>query len=816
MQIISHDSQMKKDTPETDWISSIKQMPKGVEMKLGGGQGETVRLEILRADVLRMSISRDGLFETRPSFAVSKKVETAKGEFDFEDQGDTTLLRTSAMRVSIQKNPFLVTATRPDGSLIFEGGIGEAAGTTLHRRAGDGFEVVRRCGVQDRIYGLGEKTGSFNRSNRKFTLWNSDVLSPNVSGGYSETPHEDPLMDPTSLTFDPYYISIPFFYHMPDGGHAMAGFFFDNAQKAHFDFSAEGEYRIRFEGGHHTEYIFAGPDMAGILEAYSWVTGRISAPPIWALGNHQCRWHDYNQERFEALAERMRSEEVPCDVVWLDIEYMDGYRVFTWDSTRFPDPAGMLRSLEEKKLRVITIIDPGVKRDPGYAVYDDALAKNLLCRKEDGEIYIGQVWPGDTAFPDFVKAETREWWGKLNASHVRSGIAGIWNDMNEPATGNIPEHGMLFDDGRHAHAEFHNQYALLMAMGTVAGLLEAMPDKRTFVLSRAGSAGIQRYAANWLGDNVSRWDHLWLGIPMAMGLGISGQPFVGADVGGFMGTSNAELLVRWQQYGALTPFCRNHNSMGQPDQYPWTFGEETKELCRQAITLRYRLLPYIYSEFFRAMETGLPIQRPLVLDYQNDQETWDMDDQFLLGPGLLVAPVYEQGATEREVYLPEGTWYCWHTNQKKNGPCRFQAKAPLDRIPLFAKGGAVIPCWANPPQSTMDFQPESIELHVFVPDADGETHSMLQEDDGLTFAFRDGAFIRTGFTLSRIGNRVQLSAQSSGDGYKEFVRTRFELVFHGLDTDLIQLDGRTVPVQGDRLVIQNNGQGFELAAEVSR
>ncbi len=393
----------------------------------------------------------------------------------------------------------------------------------------------------------------------------------------------------------------------------------------------------------------------------------------------------------------------------------------------------------------------------------------MLCRTEGGDVYIGEVWPGDTAFPDFVTEDGRQWWGELNAAHVQSGLAGIWNDMNEPATGAMAPERMRFNRGRDSHERWHNQYALLMAMGTRDGLLEAMPELRTFILSRAGFAGIQRYAANWMGDNQARWDHLWLSIPMANGFGLSGQPFVGADVGGFAGHSNAELFLRWLQYAALTPFCRNHSMLGDVDQYAWSWGDAVLAEARRAIELRYRLLPYIYSAFITATETGAPVQRPLVFDHQYDAAVRDIDDQYLFGPDLLVAPVYEPRTTARQVYLPAGEWYDWHTGERFTGPRFVIAATPMDRIPLYARAGAVIPMWPAAPAST-DERPDVIELHVFGA-SDTETHvSFLQEDDGLTL---EGPVRRTRLELTG----SELSVTSEGD----FPGARFEIVQR--DTD---------------------------------
>jgi alpha-glucosidase len=464
---------------------------------------------------------------------------------------------------------------------------------------------------------------------------------------------------------------------------------------------------------------------------------------------------------------------------------------------------------------VITIIDPGVKFDPGYWVFDQAVERDVLCRTEGGDLYIGQVWPGNTAFPDFVTEEARTWWGELNAAHVLSGLAGIWNDMNEPATGNIPSLPMRFGGGKYSHERYHNQYALLMAMGTTAGLLDAMPDRRTFVLSRAGFAGIQRYAANWMGDNQSRWDHLWLSIAMGAGLGVSGQGFVGADIGGFAGNSNAELFLRWMQYGTLTPFCRNHSEIGNVDQYAWAFGEVIQDHVRTAIKLRYRLLPYLYACFLEASETGAPVQRPLVFDHQYDATIRDIDDQYLLGADLLIAPVVGPGATGRQVYVPAGDWYDWHTGELVGGKRFLTVTTPLDRIPIYARGGAVIPMWPEAPVSTSDYHPEVVALHLFVPASDGVYHSMMQEDDGLTFAALRGARYRTTFTVERTGAELTIKAEVSGDGYPEFRRERFVLVLHGAAPDAGQLDEVMITGTNGRFEIFNRGTAFTFGCTVT-
>jgi alpha-glucosidase len=495
---------------------------------------------------------------------------------------------------------------------------------------------------------------------------------------------------------------------------------------------------------------------------------------------------------------------------------MNGYRVFTWDESKFPDVPDMVARMKADKLRLVTIVDPGVKAEPGYAVFDEGRRRNLFCKTEAGQLYIGQVWPGRTVFPDFAKAEARTWWADLNAKHLESGIAGIWNDMNEPATGDIEPFAMRFDRdaSNQPHERHHNQYALLMASATHEGMRRANRHARPFILSRAGFAGIQRYAAQWLGDNVSDWDHLRMGVAMATSMGISGQPFIGADIPGFAASPTPELAVRWIQYGALTPFCRCHNQAGERDQYPWSFGPGVEKRYRDAIELRYRLLPYIYSAFVLASETGDPVQRPLVYDFQNDRHARETEDAYLFGDALLAAPVLAPGQTARHVYLPQGTWIDWYTGDRHAGGQFITASAPLDRIPLFARGGQVIPMYVRAPPSTMDHYPDALELHVFVPDEEGEFWSHLHEDDGVSDAFTEGAFLRTSICLTRRRDRILISSTVAGDGFPEFRRRAFQFVFHGRPVDRLEIRGAETRAKDGRLEVENGGEAFELSFSV--
>ncbi|MCE9616122.1 MAG: glycoside hydrolase family 31 protein [Lentisphaerae bacterium] len=792
----------------------VERTPTGVRLAV---DREILRVDVLRADILRLKISVAGMFDEQPTHAACFSPGPVPA-FEVAETADTITVRTSACVLRIARQSFAIDIERPDGSRIMRSARRGDGGSEAYGALNDRFVVARQCEPEDAILGLGEKTGPFDRAGHSYVLWNQDIYSAPCAET-AALPAGAPEKDPCGTAYEPYYVSIPFFYHV-DGkadGQPAAGFFIDNGYKGYFDFTRHG-VKIAFFGGQYTEYIFAGPSLAAILEGYTWVTGRMALPPLWSLGYHQCRWFNYTRDTFMEMVRTYRAKHIPCDVAWLDIDYMNGFRVFTWDTQKFPDVAGMLEELRVLGLRVITIIDPGVKAERGYAVFDQGVAEHLFCRTPAGRLFLSDVWPGRTAFPDFSTPAARAWWGRLNAAHVRSGLDGIWNDMNEPAlfpAPNVDMQEMGFagvDGGCHPHAQYHNQYALLMAMGTVEGLRAALPGRRTFVLSRAGFAGIQRYAANWMGDNCSRWEHLAMSLPMAAAFGLSGQPFVGADIGGFNEPCHGELLARWMQYGALTPFCRNHNAAGQPDQYPWTFGPLIEAICREAIQLRYRLLPYVYSAFVLSAETGAPVQRPLVFDYQADRRARDIEDQYLFGPALLVAPVLRAGDTRRSVYLPAGTWIDWYTGASITGPRQIVAEAPLERIPLYARGGAVVPMLPDVPETTQGLRPVQLDLHVFLPAEDGVFTSRLQEDDGLTDAHAAGASVRTRITLVRSGRQLTLTARrDGGTGFPEFARERFRVIVHGASADATwMLDGRAVTPERQALTFANRGDAFTL------
>jgi alpha-glucosidase len=754
-------------------VRLVTPISKGVELLV---DAEKVRFEFVKDDVLKIKISQAQKFDANPTFAVIHD-EFGSVETNIRETAKTVTVSSSKLSVKISKSPFKFDVVRSDGSKVIASVSGSA-----YKFLNNQWMVERKTAIDDVFLGLGEKTGGANIKGRSLTMWNTDILSPNSDGVVRDQSSDDPTENPRLDMYDPYYMSINLLYHVSKENSMASASYFDNGYCMHFDMTNDKKYKVMAEGGQLTEYVFAGPEIKDILKNYTDLTGVMQAPPLWSLGHHQCRWHNYSQKQWLELAAIYRTKKIPCDTLWLDIDYMDEYRVFTWNKKQFPDRKKAFSDLKDDGFRAITIVDPGVKYDPGYSVFDEGLEKNLFCKTDGGQTYIGQVWPGRTAFPDFVQEGARNWWGRLNAEHVESGLAGIWNDMNEPATGDIPNDAMRWDrDGEnHPHERYHNQYAMLMAMGTVQGLKTAKPEHRTFVLSRAGFAGIQRYAANWTGDNCSDWSHLAMSVPMNCRLNICGQPFVGSDTGGFCDDTNEELLVRWYQYSAFQPFMRNHQCAGQIDQYPWSFGKKAESLIKSAIELRYQFMPYIYSVFMKSTQEATPIQTPLSYYWQDDPEALTNSTEYMFGEFLLVAPIVEEGQTERTLYLPKGSWYDFYTNTLVKGGRYITVDVQADKIPLFVKAGAIIPL-AKVVQSTMFYHPKELELRAYLPTKKGKTVSVLHEDDGITDRWKAGDMLKTSLTLEKAGKQYKILAVVAGNDFPENKRKSFVVSFVGAD-----------------------------------
>jgi alpha-glucosidase len=580
---------------------------------------------------------------------------------------DATLC-TDTMTVTITDGR--VRATLADGTVVVDDVQPFGAGTLV------------RAAQPDRVYGLGERTGGLDKRGRAWTFWNTDAYDPAL-GGWK--PDQDPL-----------YMSIPLEVHL--AGATGFGIFTDVTRRMVIDLRGAHD-RVEASGARGIDqYLFAGPRLADVVDRYPQLTGRPAAPPRWALGFHQSRWGYANAAEVEGIAATFRALDLPADTLWLDIQHMRGFRSFTFDPQAFPDPAGMIARLRAQGFRVIAIEDPGIKIDPGWDVYDSG-APHFL-RDGDGAIYAGNAWPGPSAFPDFSSAAARTWWGGHIDRVLDHGVAGIWLDVNEPTTfpegggGNtVPDDIAVDGDGAPTTmAALHNAYALFQARATFEAI--AARGEQPFVLSRAGYAGIQRYAATWTGDTPSTWDGLAQTLPMLLGLGLSGMPFAGSDIGGYSGHASPELYARWFALGAISPFARAHVTNGVPGQEPWRFGTEVTRAARTWLKERYRLLPYLASLADEAAQTGAPLLRPLVWEFQSDPAVATLGDQAMLGPWLLAAPAVKQGATTRSIYLPAGRWYEHASDAIVDGPATIEVPLRIAALPLYVREGAIVPSTA--------------------------------------------------------------------------------------------------------------------------
>ncbi len=545
----------------------------------------------------------------------------------------------------------------------------------------DGGTARAQVHVAGDLYGAGLVAAGLLRNGRVVELWNTDAWR------YGES-------TPALYQSHPFVLAV-----RPDG--SALGILGDSVRRGCLALARDG-VELAFEGRPFDVYLIEGASPADVQRGLAALVGRAPEPPPWALGYHQCRWSYASADEVLEVARELRARDVPCDALWLDIDHMDRHRPFSWDPERFPDPAGLIDALHGQGLRAVTILDPGLPAQRDYPATRSGLDGGHFVRDADARPARGRVWPGVCHFPDFTSEAARDWWAGLVARHVETGIDGLWIDMNEPALFRTPR-GTLPDDTRHAagaHAEVHNVYGQLMAQATRRGLERARPGRPHFVLTRSNHLAGSRFAATWTGDNQATWEDLGLTIPMVLSLGLCGQPFAGADVGGFDGDPDAELFARWFELGAYLPFFRGHAERSSRRKEPWSFGTETLAHVRAAIVRRMQLLPTLVALFREAARTGMPVVRPLFFADPAAPELRAVDDAFLLGDDLLVAPVVAPGEVQRTVLLPEtrGGWYPFpHGGTPLTGTV--SVPAPLGTTPVFARSGATIETCAGGPNA---------------------------------------------------------------------------------------------------------------------
>lgn len=668
-------------------ILSVKREENIVFIQFETGQLE---VQILTAEIIRFFSQLEAV---RP---VSKAVEGEKRQpvdFVWEFKSECVEINTPELHIKVYENGRTDVYDK-DGQALCRDYVGsrkalyemDAEAAWLLESEGHAvreenlehkIQIMKQMDGDECFYGLGDKTGFLNKRGYEYRCWNTD--------------NPDPQVD----SFQALYKSIPFFITLKKN--AVFGVFFDNTFRSYFDMGKESDdyYWFGADEGNLDYYFISGKTMQDVVKGYMYLTGTAPLPQLWTLGNHQSRWGYKCEADIRNIAENMRKYNLPCDVIHMDIDYMERYKVFTVDSGRFPDMKSLTDDLKKMGIRIVTIMDPGTKVEEGYDVYEEGVKKGYFAMDPNGGVYVNAVWPGDSVFPDFGRKEVREWWGDHYKTLLDKGIAGIWCDMNEPASfrGELPPDVIFHDEDRvSSHAEQHNVFGHNMAKATYEGL-KKLTGKRPFVITRACYSGTQKYSIGWTGDNHSIWAHLQMAIPQMCNMGLSGMPYIGTDIGGFGSDCTKELLCRWIQVGCFSTLCRNHSSTGTRRQEPWQWDEETLDIYRKYLNLRYALLPYFYDLCRQEEKDGIPIMRPLVLHYEKDEQVKNLNTQFLVGENLLVAPVVEQGATQKMVYLPQGIWYDFWTKEKLEGGRYIIREAALDTCPIYVKAGTILPMY---------------------------------------------------------------------------------------------------------------------------
>jgi alpha-glucosidase len=633
------------------------------------------------------------------------------------------------------------------------------------------------------FYGLGDKATQMNLKGKRLENFATDQ--------YAFNKDQEPL-----------YKVVPFYIGLQKK--QSYGIFFDNTFRTYFDFCHERRNVTSFwaEGGEMNYYFIYGPQMQDVVTTYTDLTGKPELPPLWALGYHQCKWSYFPESNVKEITAKFRALQIPCDAIYLDIDYMDGFRCFTWNKEYFPDPKRMVAELAEDGFKTIVIIDPGIKIDKEYSVYKEALAKDYFCKRADGPYMKGKVWPGECNFPDYTNPEVREWWAGLFKELISDiGVKGVWNDMNEPAVMEVPNKTFPMDvrhnyDGNPcSHRKAHNIYGTQMARATYHGVKRFAYPKRPFVITRSAYSGAQRYTSSWTGDNVATWEHLWIANIQVQRMCISGMGFTGSDIGGFAEQPSGELYARWIQLGVFHPFCRTHSSGDHGDQEPWAFDEEVIDITRKFVNLRYQLLPYLYTMFWQYIEEGIPMLKPLVYYDQDDIQTHYRNDEFIFGNQILVCPILEPNSLGRRMYVPRGHWYNYWTNEFISGGKEIWVDSKFDQIPIFVKAGAVIPKY---PVQQYVGELEFDELMLDVYYNEGKEKSEIYEDAQDGYDYKKGRYSLLSFQT--IGKEKELIIQLHKDGKYDTNYSKFKLNLVGL------------PFKIKKIEIDNEKVGFDKKA----
>ena len=721
-----------------------------------------LKVSVLGAGTIRVLFSHEEMDDLNPYSVIPQDVFR---NFELIEDPEEIRIMTNQLIVHISKTPTRITFLTKDGKEISSDDTG--LGTSIQ---GEQITLYRKLQDGERFIGLGEKTGSLDRRGAGYENWNTDHFAYDVNT-------------------DPIYASIPFFIGVHN--HLSYGIFLDNSYKSFFNFGASNDRfsSMAVDGGSLVYYFIHKEKVSDIISSYTRLTGRMELPPLWSIGYQQCRYSYYPQKEVLRLADKFRDQEIPADVIVLDIHHMEKFKIFTWNEKHFPDPQSMVSYLKEKGFEVVVICDPGIKIEKGYGPYDSGQNGQHFLKYSDESNYSGEVWPGWCHFPDFTKEEVRKWWKDNLKVYTDLGVKGLWCDMNEIATWGqmMPENIIFHFEGEAATTrKGRNIYGMQMARSTFEGAKRNLGE-RPFVLTRSAFAGTQRYSAVWTGDNVATDEHMLLGVRLVNSLGLSGVPFAGYDVGGFAGNGHSQLFARWIQLGAFSPFFRGHSMINSHDSEPWSYGEEVEEISKNFIKLRYKLLPYIYSHFNEATKSGLPISRSLAINYTHDPKTYEseFENQYLFGSQILVAPL-ESSKNIAKVFLPEGKWYDLFSGQLFDGDQIIFNECGITHLPVYVKASSVIPVYPEAGKNTKSLGGQ-LELHIYFGD---ETVSFnYYEDDGTSYEFENGNTFEREIIYSPKESNVLLS--KAVGTYESQMKT-VKILLHGFKSKKVAINDEVI------------------------
>jgi len=635
-------------------------------------------------------------------------------------------------------------------------------------RSGQGWVQQASLLPGEHIYGLGLHAQGLNLRAQTHRMWATDpggIYGPGI---------------------DPLYMPIPVFFGLHEGGSYLI--FYENHCPSTFEMGSRSTYesdsaRLTFEMGALRYYFIQGP-FSSAIEQFSCLTGKAPLPPIWSLGYHQSRWGYKSTEDIRQVVQGFKEHRLNLSAVHLDLDYMHDRRSFTFDPDRFADIEELSADLKRDGIHLAGILDPGIKVEDGYDIYRSGLEANAYCTDPGGKTLTAVAFSGPTVFPDFTSSRVRKWWQEFYPRLLKRGLDGIWHDMNEPTAFNawggnhLPLNMSLDLEGTGGdHYQGHNVYGLQMNRAGYAAMKQYAPHKRPWILSRSGWAGNQRYAWNWTADSESTWAGLKLSLTATLALAFSGIPYCGPDIGGFSGDPTPELYTRWFQLAAFLPFFRTHSSLITQRREPWVFGEPYTGIIRRYINLRYQLLPYLYTLAWEASQRGYPIVRPIFFRDQDQPELWDIDDGYMLGDTLLIAPVFSVGLEKRQVSFPKGSWYSFWDDHFYQGPGNFTIPVNLENIPVFVRGGLLLPLLDR----------ERLSLNIYP----GEGNSLLYSDAGDGF----GAGRVDKYKMHTIPHGYRIDWQTEGE--YPFPYPDIETVLHADKLERVFVDGEQLAPLGN-------------------